>query len=536
MRGNFDHTGRLARFILRRERVNSAVWLILLISFSVGLAPVLGNMFDETARKALIDTVNNPAMIAMMGPVYGMDNYTVGALFSNMMLQWTLITIAIMNILLVVRHTRADEESGRAEVVRSLPTGRLATLSATMLVAVVVNLILAVLTGVGIAVCNIESMSFNGAMLYGAALGVIGLFFAAVAAVMAQLSQSSRGATGFSFAVLSGAYLFRAAGDMQSEALALISPMGMIQRAQIFVENKWWPVFAVLAITAVVGLIAYVLNRVRDIDQGFVPARPGRRTASVFLQTSGGLSFRLLRTSLLVWVVGIFSFAAAYGTVLGDIDSFVQSSEFYSMVIGSNPNFSIAEMFVSMVTSIMALFGMVPVLMTVLKIRNEEQSGRFEHILSRAVSRGSYLAGFVVMAVVTSVLMQCATAVGIYVVSVSMLPDSTTLTLAYLFKATLVYLPAIWVVMGIAILLIGLLPKFSNGIVWAYFGLAAFASFIGRIPGILPDWLIKLTPFGYVPQLPVDSINYTTLVLLTVVAAALSTVGFLSYKKRDLAV
>ena len=532
MRKNFENTGRLVGLILRRERVVSLIWLALLTFFSVGLAPALSNMLDAPARAAMIDMVQNPAMVAMVGPVYGADNYTAGAMYSNMMLLWVIIAVAVMNILFVVRHTRADEEKGRTEVVRSLPTGRLANINATMIAAVLVNAALALATGLGIAVMGIETMGFAGSMLYGVALGASGLFFAAAAALFSQLSASSRGATALSFAALFVIYLMRAAGDINSEALSLVSPMGLIQRTQIYVENHWWPVFVLIFEAAIVSAVAYGLNAMRDLDQGFLHARPERREASPFLRSPFGLAFRLSRNTLIAWVFAIFVFGASYGTVLGDIDSFVANSEFYSMVIGANPDFTTAEMFVSMVTSLMALFSTIAVLMAALKFRGEEKDHRAEHVLSRSVSRTKFLSGYAILAFATAVLTQLATAIGVYISALSVLSDPGDLTLGYLLSANLVYVPAMWVMVGMAILLMGLVPK-ATAAIWAYFGFCFFATFIGRFPG-LPEWLPKLAPFGYVPQLPVEEINYIALGVLTLLAAGLSVAGFVFYRRRDM--
>jgi len=532
MRGNFDNTSRLVRFILRRERVTSSLWIGLLALFSIALAPGLANMFDAPARAAYALAADNPAMIAMMGPVYGIENFTIGAMYSNTMLLWVIIAVAVMNIFLVVRHTRSDEEKGRAEVVRSLPTGRLSNLSATMITAVVVNAALALFTGLGIALCGVGSMGFAGSMLYGAVLGVSGLFFAAAAALFSQLSSSSRGAAGLSFLALGVVYMMRAAGDMNSEALSLMSPMGLVQRARIYVENHWWPVFIVLLEAAVVAAIAFALNSVRDMDQGFIHVKPGKREASRLLRSSFGLAWRLSRNTLIVWAVSIFVLGASYGSILGDIENFVANSEMYSMIIGQSPDFTTAQMFVSMVTSIMAMIALVPVLTIALKPRGEEKGLRAELVLSRPVARVKYLSGYTILAFAASALVQCATALGIYAAAVAVLPDPGDLTLGYLLKANLVYLPAMWVMTGVTVLLIGLLPKAAN-VIWGFFGFSFFATFLARIPGLLPDWIGKLTPLGYVPQLPVDSINYGTLAVLTVIAAALTTAGFVFYRKRD---
>ena len=530
MRNIFSNSGRLTRLFLRRERVISAIWIVCLALFSISLASGMGSMFDDLARKALAETLKNPGMVAMMGPVYGADNYTVGAMYSNTMMLWMIITIAVMNIFLVVRHTRADEEKGRAEMVRSLPTGRLATLNATMLTATIVNIMLALLTGLGIAALGVPSMGFSESMLYGIALGVSGMLFAAVAALFSQLCSSSRGAMSLSFLTLGVLYVMRAAGDTSNEVLSLISPLGLIQRSQVFIENHWWPVLVVVLEVVIVAIVAYALNAMRDMGQGFIPARPGRREASRFLCSPFGLSFWLLRNTLFTWLIVMFTLGASYGAILGDIEAFVSQSEFYQTVIGTNPDYSVAMMFTSMVNSIAAMICVVPLLTAALKPRNEERENHAENVLSRAVTRTKYMTGYVGLAFISSVLFQSATAVGLYVSSAVVLEEP--IALGFLLKANLVYIPALWVMIGLAVLLTGLAPKLSS-IIWVYLGFSFFATFMGRFL-TLPEWLVKLTPFSHIPQLPVDEINCFLLAIIVGISIVLTIAGFVLYKKRDL--
>ncbi len=130
---HFTNIGILARFILRRDRVRIPIW----ISSLVGICP------PGPERDILAETMKNPAMTSMLGPGYGLDNYHIGAAMAHQMLLFTAVAVAIMNILLAIRHTRSDEEAGRIEVIRSLPVGKLANSGATFFVLVMVNLALA---------------------------------------------------------------------------------------------------------------------------------------------------------------------------------------------------------------------------------------------------------------------------------------------------------------------------------------------------------------------------------------------------------
>jgi ABC-2 type transport system permease protein len=542
----FTGTGRLVRFMLRRERLIAAIWIIILVAFSAALAPGLDEMFpDDAARQDVLAIYDNPIMVSMMGPIYG---NSTGAMYSSMMLLWYLIAVAVMNIFLAVRHTRADEEQWRAEVVRSLPVGRLAGINAAMLTAVIVNAILAVLTGLGMAATNTPSMDFAGCMLYGAVSGAVGLVFAAVALVFCQLSQSTSGAVGMSFTAMGGFYMMRAAGDVGSEMLSLISPLGLPLRTKIFTENNLLPVFALLAMAIVIAALAYKLNSMRDLGQGFIAAKAGRKTAAKSLLSPFGLSFRLLRKMSIIWLIVMLCAGASYGTVIGDIGSYVSNMPQYLEVVGLPPEVieslsdeqmdelteeyadMITEYFGVFISGMMTLIALIPVLLAAMKLRGEEKEGRVEHVFSRAVSKEKYLLGFVAIAFVLSILMQVATAVGLYTVAAT--AEKNPFTLDGLVKAYLAYLPAMWVMLGAAVFLIGLLPKLS-GVMWGYYGVVCFLVFMGGM-NVLPEWFTKLSPMSYIPKLPQEEVNLTTLGVLTVTAVVMTAAGVVGYKKRDM--
>ena len=530
MRNLFKSNGSLTKFVMRRERIQSPVWLLCLIGLTVAVPLAFAEMYATVAdRMGMVITMENPAMIAMLGPVYGADDYTTGAMTSNMMLTFTIIGVALMNIFLVIRHTRRDEERGRIEVLRSLPVGRLSSLGAVMTFAVILNIVLALLTGLGLTVLGIDSMDLAGSMLYGVCLGVSGLFFASAAAIFSQLCVSSRGAMGYSLAFLFLCYLLRAVGDINSEVLACISPLGLILRAQVYVENSWWPVLIVLLESVVFGMIAFYLNSLRDLDQGFIPAKPGRKTASRFLKSPFGLAWRLLRTTLISWLIGMLLLGASYGSIMGNLESFLANNEMIQKMLPPVTGYSSTELFITMLMSIMAMAAAIPALSAFLKLRSEEKRNHNEHLLARAVSRPRLMTGYLVLAMACSFIMLFAEMLGLWGASSAVM--ETPIAFGSMFKAMAVYLPALWLSLGIAVLLFGLLPN-RTSIAWLYLGYSFFAVYLGRVIG-LPDWLRKISPFGLIPQLPLEEINYLTLTLITAAAAACIAAGYAFYRRRD---
>ena len=75
----FDKTGLLSRFILRQDRIRIPVWLISLCVITFVVANAFTNLYSsEQSRQAIAETMMNPAMTAMVGQGYGLDNYTTG--------------------------------------------------------------------------------------------------------------------------------------------------------------------------------------------------------------------------------------------------------------------------------------------------------------------------------------------------------------------------------------------------------------------------------------------------------------------------
>jgi len=527
----YYNTGALSWFILRRDRIRISVWLISLSLLTFAVAMSFTELYpSDLERQAVAETMKNPAIAAMVGQGYGLDHYTNGAMMAHQMLLFTGIAVAIMSILFVARHTRADEEDGRIELIRSLPTGRLSNLTATISVIAGINVLLALLVGLGLYALGIESMDLYGSLLYGAALGVIGIFFAAITALFAQLSESSRGTIGLSFAILGIFYLIRAIGDAGDGMISWFSPLGWVLGAEVYVNNYWWPILLTITVALMIIILSFCLNGIRDLESGFIPAKPGRKYASRFLQSPLGLTFRLQRTGIITWMIAMVILGASYGSVLGDLDSFFEGNEMIQQLLVSKAGFTLMEQFIPMLMSIMAMISTIPALMFILKLKGEENKNRTEHLLGRAVSRIKLLGGYVVISLMISYVMLFLTAFGFWSAGIAVLEDGISFSMLH--NAAAVYLPALWIMIGIAVLLVGFAPKLT-GFTWLYLGYSFIVVYLG---GLLqfPEWMSKLSPFGHIPQLPVEDITFVKLATLTFIAAMLTTIGFHSYKQRDI--
>ncbi|MCL2014315.1 MAG: hypothetical protein FWG69_04935 [Oscillospiraceae bacterium] len=558
----FKNNWTICRFIIRRDWLRIIFWFFGTTALVVGFGAALPNLFGtEEGRAGMLSMMENPALVAMMGPIYyqngtaGIEGFTLGAMYSLFMVIWSVMILAVMNIFHVIRHTRQDEEYGRIEVIRSLPVGRLSNLSATLTSAVIINTAFSLLLGLGLSAVNTESMGFAGSMLFGAAMGTIGLVFAAIAAIFCQLCANPRTAAALSFFTLGAAYMLRAVGDMEkNEIISCLSPIGLIYRTRIYTENQWWPVFILLMVTVAISLFAFLLCRARDMGEGIIPARPGKKDAAKYLSSPSGLSWRLLRTPFIVWAVTIPVLSASYGSIMGDVDAFVKAAPPLMQLTGGS-----SLKMASFLMVIMSLCSTIPILNFILKARSEEKRGYAENIIARSASRHSQLRGYFVIAIFSCVLMPFLNALGFYAAG-SVVMDEP-FRFPDVFNTCMVYAPAMIFMLGAAMLLIGYFPKYAS-FSYGYLGYAFAAIYMGGMMNA-PEWLGKLSPFGHIPMLPkveetgqievfaadgtlqiipefgsasfsLDGGDIAALSVMTALAVTMCILGFIGYSKRDM--
>ncbi|MFV8830298.1 ABC transporter permease [Alkalihalobacterium sp. APHAB7] len=527
----YHQTGVLARLIIKRDRIRLPIWLTAISFFTLLIAAAYTDLYQtEQERQAIAETMKNPAMIAMVGPGYGLDNYTAGAMFAHQMLLFSAVVVAIMSILLVTRHTRADEEEGRIELIRSLPVGKLSNITSSVLVMVGANVLLALITGVGLYALQIESMDLQGSLLYGAAIGATGIYFTSVTGLFAQVSENSRGTIGLSFAVLGGAYLIRAVGDVSNETLSWFSPLGWIVGTQAYVNNYWWPVILTIGAAILLLVLTLYLNTIRDLGAGFLQSRPGKKHASRFLQSPFGLAFRLQRTGIIAWAIGMFILGASYGSVLGDLEYFFDSNEMMAEFLAPVEGFSLVEQFLPMLMLVISIICTVPALLFVLKLKNEEKKNMTEHLLARAVSRTRLMGSYLFVSIIFGTTVFVLAIIGLWSAAVSVMEEPVLFT--SIVKAGIVYLPAMFVLIGLAVFLTGYFPKLTS-LTWLYLGYSFFVVYLGGLLQ-LPTWMEKVSPFAHVPQFPVEEVTALPIILLTGIAGVLLFIGFLGYNKRDI--
>lgn len=527
--GTLAGTWTLVRFIMRRDRVRIPIWIVAVVGAMVGVASSFADTFPTQADlDARAELVSSPLFIAFNGPGYGLDNYTFGAMVANEGLYIGVILAALMSIFLVVRHTRAEEESGRAELVRSAVVGRHAGTAAALIVVAGVNVVVGALTAAGLS--SLDGLDQTGAQTFGASMAAAGLVFTAVAAVTAQVTAYARGAVGVGVAVLGATYVVRAIGDVSGAALSWASPFAWSLETRAFVDERAWPLLLSLVLAAALIVTALGLSTRRDVGAAMVPPRPGPSAASDRLIRPAGTALRLQRGSLIGWAAGVAVLGASFGPLVADVEEFATANEQFQDIIARAGDSSLRDSFLGAVTMIMALLVTGFAIQSMTRMRSEENAGRAEPLLATGLSRTRWSGGYLSVALGGSLLIMVAGSLCFGAVAAISEGDPALLTDGL--AAGLTHVPAVWVVIGIVMAMIGLVPNATRA-GWLVLVYSVIVDLMGPALGV-GDTARNLSPFGHVPRLPAQEFSAVPVVMLMAIAIMLIAIGQAAFRRRDI--
>lgn len=526
----FRGTRRLVRFALRRDRVRLVVWTLSISGLVAYFGAALPVVYpDPAAYQTRAAIMRDPSGAFMTGPGYGLDDYGLGTMFANEMVGMFAVAVGLMSIFLVVRHTRAEEETGRAELVRSAVVGRRAHLTAAVVHLVVAN---AVVGGVLLAAMASVGLGGPDAVAVVAGIALVGLTFGGVAAVTAQVAEHARAAAGLAGAVLGLAYVLRGIGDAQQTgggALSWASPIGWAQQTRAFVDLRWWPLLLCLVTAAALVGVAHLLSERRDVGAGLLRARPGRAHARRGLLSPVGLAVRTQRAEVAGWAVGLLVFGVLTGSMGQAIVDGFESQPELAVVFGAAGGADLLRATLSAFLGFFAMAVAVYAVVSVNRLGREEDAGRTAAVLATAVGRPRWLASQLLVTTVASTLLLLVAGASLGAGAGASVGDGALV--GELALGSLAHLPVVLGFAGAAALAHGL--RTGTWWVWALLVASIVVGLYGPLLD-LPDVVLDAAPFGLVPAVPGEAWSAPPLVALTGVAAGLTAIGAAGLRRRDL--
>lgn len=523
-------TGALVRLALRRDRVILPVFIGILAAMVAASAYATAELYPTTASRVAAAAVINTATstLAMFGPIH--DPTSLGALSTFKIGIMGAIAVAVLALIIVVRHTRAEEETGRLEMLGATVVGRRAPLTAALVVADGTGLVAGLASGVTMIAVG---MPAAGSLVMGLGFACLGMAFAALAAFTAQLTKSARAASGLAGAALGAFYLLRAIGDSSTGGglswVSWLSPVGWWQQTRPFAGDRWWVLALLLGFAGAMSALAYKLAARRDFGAGLLPDRPGPAVASTSLRSPLALAWRLQRGGLAAWAAAFVAVGLAVGGLTSSVGDFLTSPQALDFITKLGGVQTISDAFLAVELGFMGVFLSVFGIQSAMRLRAEETAMRAEPLLATAVGRVGWASSHVTIAVVGTTGLAALMGLSAGLTSAAHLGEIDQLGRVML--GALVQLPAVWVVTGIAVAAFGLAPRH---IVVGWVALVGFV-LLGEFGPLfsLDQAVMDISPFAHVPRIPGGEFAAAPLLVLTAIAAALIAAGLSGFRRRD---
>lgn len=521
--------GVLYRTTLHHDARRVAPWVVLISLLSVTSVLGYDGAFPEREDRIAFSTAlgANPALSLVFGTARDLtstDGFNawragqLGAFFAG-----------LMAVLVVVRNSRANEDSGQAELIASGVVAREARLAVAVLIAATASVVLGL-------ICWSLTVAVGGGATATAviAAGFVssGLVFTGVAAVTAQLGTEARAASGLAVATLGAFYVLRgyvASADLP-DWLTWLTPFGWIERTAPVTDNDPRPLLLSVALAIVLVAVAFWLQGRRDFGQGIVATPAGPAEAGL----SGnvwGLAWRLHRGSLIGWMGAFVLLGGLFGTLASSVVDVVSENPVMAQVIAQgavSPDMLISR-FIRTILQLIGIIAAVLGVQVVLRVHTEEVDQRVGPLLAGSLRRSTYLASNVVVSLVAT-----AAAMGLAGTSMGLVASARDDAVAFsdVLGQALATVPAVWALVAVAVATVGAVPRIRL-LAW----LAVVVTFGITLLGPtfkLSDAQLSASVFHHVPDVT-GAADWTGLLVVSGVALLLVVLGFIGFRRRDLA-
>ncbi|OJG47050.1 hypothetical protein RV04_GL000297 [Enterococcus hermanniensis] len=511
------------------------IWIVVLVGLFASAAIKFNVLFGtQSDITAIVQTLKLPAMVSLFGEFTATKPYTTANVFASEMLVFIGMFMVFMNISLAITNTRAAEDSGLLEMVRARSVGRLALLYATTIEIILINVVMAGMYIGSLFIAQLNGANDEGNFLMGISIASMGILFGFLSLLMGQLMNDTRSAYFTSYGLYAVLYICRMLTDVSDPKWTWVSPVGWVEKTEIYSQNNWLPVVLMLGLGVGCLLVATRVASNRDIGSGVFSSKEGKATAGSLLSSPIGLVLRLERNSMIGWVFGSLVLGAAYGSIFQTIGDIIGTNPTYKKLLGVSQvhaaNRALLLNYLNMLGLFFVVLAVVSGILVVFRLESDEHKGYLEMIHAKKVTKTNLVLSYFLVGVGLSLLVFTSALVSTFFIGNSTL--QAPLSSNYFWQTSMGFLPAILFFMGCATALVGIVPKASK-LLWGYLAVGVLVKMFGPLMN-LPDKYAAISPFGWVGKVPSEAINQQVTILLGLAFIILTILGFVGYNKRDM--
>ena len=518
---------------LKRDWKKIIFWILGVGLFSAAYVPAFVEIAKGDGARGMYEVMQNPAMTAMVGPtpVESGSDYTVGAMYAHTMVLFCGLIAMAVSMLHVAGHTRGEEEDGLTELIRSFQIGRQANSFAVTVETVFINILLALFIGGVMVSFGADTITTEGSFLFAATVGAAGIIGIAIALLLAQIMPTAAGAKGASLGLMGLMYIIRAGTDVSNVDLSMVNPLGWTYLTNPFTENNGMPLLYAFLFTGALVLIAYTLEGSRDMGAGYLPRREGRGKAKESLLSVQGLLLRINKGLVISWLVAFVLLGAAYGSIYGDMQAFIESNELISQMF-LHSEVSLEESFTSTIMMVLIILVSILPIAMVNKLYASENGLYLSQLYATKVTRARFYWTNIALATAAGILGILVAAGGLGITAITVMDQNNTMEIMDFLAAGFNFLPSVLFFIGFSALLLGWVPKLGK-LVYVYL---IYSFFLNYFEGILdlPEWFLNTAVQSWIPRMPMESFELITFTVLTLISLSFMGIGYIGYKGRDL--
>lgn len=471
---------------------------------------------------------NNKAVVLFYGKAY--DLLSVGGYTAWRVGGTLAIFAALFGLLAAIRALRAEEDSGRTELLLAAPVSRRAMYAGALSAIAAGTLALWLGCFLGLLAGGLPA---GGSAYLALAVGAVVPVFVGVGAVASQLAPTKRVALELGGAAVALSFLLRVVADTAGGAgwVRWLTPLGWAEEMRPFTGAHLAVLLAPLGASLVLAVAAVRTAMRRDLGTGLMATRDTAAPRLGLLSSPTTLALRGERIALLVWTGSLGALAFVLGMVSRSVSS-VGISKQLSQALEELGVGSVLtpKAYLSFTFSFFVLVLSVLAISQVAAARQEENDDRLETLLALPVGRAEWLVGRVALA--AAALSGIALATGALAWAGAE-TQGVRISLASMLEAGLNCLPAALLFLGLAVAAWAAVPRAGVAVSYGLLIVAYLWQLFGSLLGV-PKWLVEATPFSHVALVPTQSFRALDAAVMVALGLSAALVGVWRFRLRDL--
>jgi ABC-2 type transport system permease protein len=488
----------------------------------------------QAQRDALAATYgSNKASSALFGPAPQLQ--TVAGFTAFKVAMTLMILGAVWGLLTSTRLLRGEEDEGRWELLLAGQTTRagaatqaLGGLGAGVLALWAITAVITVLTGLDSSI----SIGTDPALYFTLAMVATAVMFLGVGALTSQLAATRRQAAASAAAFLGVSYALRMMADagVGLHGLIWVSPLGWVEELRPLTAPQPLALLPIVLFTGVLSATSVHLAGRRDVGAGIIPdrARSGPRLRLLIGPT--GLAIRLMRPTVVGWWVAMALSGLLFGLIAKSAGATISGSSVHDVFSKLGATGTGAEAVLGVCFLILAALVAFVAAGQLTAARVEESGGRLDHVLTRPVSRSTWLGGRLLVA---GIILVASGVLGGIFAWLGAASQHAEVSFPTLLEAGVNLVPPAVTILGIGVLAFGLRPRATAGVVYGYLGWSLLVVIIGGI-GATNHWILDTSVFHQMASTPATPPHWTANGVMVVIGIVGALLGGLAFRRRDI--